>query len=109
MAEKFHLDNHLMRHVTTRLADIGGDFAASSKKLTRTLDQYEGCWGEDDIGKAFDKQYSDNAGKLLDIHKQDGKYLTEAAENAGKSADNVDKVDTKTARKIDSKVPREKS
>lgn len=105
MGENFYLDDGLMRHVTTKLAAVGDDFGASQKKLTETLKQYEGCWGEDDIGKGFAKQYCDDADKVLTGTGKDGEYLTDAATTTQKSADNLNKLDEDAAKRIDSRVP----
>lgn len=101
MAEEFYLDPDLYRQATRQLEEAGKKLEAAQKRLAGTLDQYEGCWGDDEIGKAFQKGYYDNAEKLVDGLGKAATGLVESASVARQNAEDFMKLDQDEAQRID--------
>jgi len=57
MADEFYLDPVGLAQATSRLRASGDRLNSAFSKLTETLDQHDGCWGTDDIGKGFANKY----------------------------------------------------
>jgi uncharacterized protein YukE len=57
MAEDFYLDPDKLAQATGALRYANEELSSQLAKLTGVLQQHDGCWGTDDIGKAFAKKY----------------------------------------------------
>ncbi|MEU3764967.1 hypothetical protein AB0E55_07890 [Amycolatopsis keratiniphila] len=63
MAERLRLDPEALEQVASRLKEAGESFAEAVTELRSELAGTDGCWGDDEIGKSFDKKYRDPAGQ----------------------------------------------
>lgn len=107
MADEFYLDPERFRVVSRDLHDVGTDLKAAQRRLSGILDQYTGAWGSDDIGKAFEKNYYENAEKVRTGSGKAAHGIVETAGNAQKSANNLASLDEESAKKLDAKTKTE--
>ncbi|MGW4132283.1 WXG100 family type VII secretion target [Amycolatopsis japonica] len=61
MAENLRLDPDALERVASNLKGAGERFSEAVADLRSGLAGTEGCWGDDEIGKSFDKKYRDPA------------------------------------------------
>ncbi|MCX2731503.1 WXG100 family type VII secretion target [Saccharopolyspora sp. NFXS83] len=61
MAEDFYLDPDGMHDVNQRIKTAHDELATAFDELTSELAELHGCWGTDDVGKAFEKNYDEPA------------------------------------------------
>lgn len=105
MAEDFYLDEDGVVHFAKGLKRTGNRLTDSYDELTNTLTDYVGCWGDDEIGKGFEKNYWDNSQELIDGMKDGGEGLVDSANGAKKSAHYFADLDLRTAKWLDSQKP----
>jgi uncharacterized protein YukE len=84
MADKLFIDLEGMRAATQQLTHLAADLKTAQQKLSDVLGQYDGAWGTDEPGQAFEKNYYQKA-------EEDRKGLGEAAEGMSASSDNMQK------------------
>lgn len=104
MPDDFYLDPAEFRVVSRDLRDAGRDLEAAQRRLSDVLDQYTGAWGSDDIGKAFEKNYYENAEKVRIGSGKAAGGIIDTARNSQKSADNLASLDEESARRLDAKT-----
>jgi len=104
MADKFYLDPDEFREVSRDLREAGTDLKAAQRRLSRILDQYTGAWGSDDIGKAFETNYYENAEKVRIGAGKAGDAIVDTAGSAQKAANNLASLDEESARKLDAQT-----
>ncbi|MFC9254306.1 WXG100 family type VII secretion target [Amycolatopsis thailandensis] len=101
MAEKFRLNPEELERVAKGLASAGDQFSTSLELLLGELAKYEGCWGHDEIGKSFEKQYVATANGA----KKFGADLSENVESIPamlrKASKSFQQVDEDTAKALD--------
>ncbi|WP_033288613.1 hypothetical protein [Amycolatopsis jejuensis] len=102
MADDFYLDPAAYRNVTRQLSEIGEDLGSSYRRLARVLDDNEGSWGYDEIGKNFQEGYYKKATEYRDGYSKGEVNITKSATVSQKNADNLAKLDDDSARKLDS-------
>ncbi|MFE5566584.1 WXG100 family type VII secretion target [Amycolatopsis japonica] len=61
MAEKFRLDPEGVKVAAARLGNLGERLQGAVRDLELTLTERHGCWGSDDIGEAFAKNYVESS------------------------------------------------
>jgi hypothetical protein len=105
MAEDFYLDEDGVVHFAKGLKRTGNRLTDSYEELTNTLTGYVGCWGDDEIGKGFEKNYWDNSQELIEGMKGGGEGLVDSANGAKKSAHYFADLDLHTAKWLDSQKP----
>jgi uncharacterized protein YukE len=57
------------QRVADRVESAAGIYSAALTALHAVLDQHDGCWSDDEMGKAFAKNYVDTAKQALDDAK----------------------------------------
>lgn len=101
MADNFFLDGTEFEGVTDDLRSTGSDLKADQLLLSNTLVRYNGCWGDDEIGKAFEKNYWGNAEEIRLGTATAGDGIIGTADGAKQSAENLLSVDEATAKWMD--------
>lgn len=101
MADNFYLDPEGMSRATGKLRDLGNRLEGSFKKLEGVLDQHDGCWGGDDIGKAFEKNYVPAATEARKGAGDAAHAIVQTSDDADKSSKVFQSVDEKEAQRID--------
>jgi hypothetical protein len=106
MADEFYLDESAYDAIMTDLQNVGHEIGGDFKRLSDVLVQYDGAWGNDDIGKAFAMKYlgeKDKGGALSDIPALAGveENLVDSGDIGKKNARNFSEVDKETAEKMD--------
>ncbi|MFC9250960.1 hypothetical protein [Amycolatopsis thailandensis] len=104
MAEKFFLDPGGLAEATGRLRALGDRLDQAHRRLADTLHHHDGCWGEDEIGKAFSKNYVPAAANTLEGVREAGPALGAFAGTADKASENFSRVDRDTAARMDASV-----
>jgi hypothetical protein len=107
MAENFYLDEPALDGVADGVLVTGTNFTTAHTKLNDTLLATQGCWGDDDIGKAFEGNYWENAEKVRTGTEGAGEGLVGTSKNMKKSAANLASVDEETAKRLDSQIEEE--
>lgn len=107
MADEFFLDESQFRGVTSDIRSTGSKLQAAHRTLNDTLGQFQGCWGDDDIGKAFEGNYWANAEKVRIGLAEAGPGLVTTGDNVQKKADQLADVDDETADWLDKQVPQD--
>ncbi|GAA1981819.1 hypothetical protein [Amycolatopsis minnesotensis] len=106
MADDFFLDETAYDAIMTDLQSTGQKIGESYQLLTDVLLEYDGAWGGDDIGKAFEKKYlgdSDDSGARGDLKAFDGveDNIKEVADIGKKNAKTFAGLDHDTAQRLD--------
>ncbi len=101
MAKDFYLDESAFGSVVGGLDGTGHGLKGDQVRLSTTLDQYTGCWGDDEIGKAFENNYWANAEKIRLGTGDAADGIIGTAESAGETAEILASVDEETARRLD--------
>jgi hypothetical protein len=104
VADRFELDENGAVEAGERARSAGQALLAAHRKLVAVLDDHDGCWGDDDLGRAFANKYvqvadgtRENTEVLATNLVDTGTYIVNAAR---KLAD----VDEDNARRIDGLV-----
>lgn len=87
------LDSDRVAEENRKLRQIGSRFKDAVSKIKADAQRYDGCWGGDELGQAFAKNYAPSATQTL-------KDVDTVQNNVTTVADNVDQV-VKELRKID--------
>ena len=61
MADDFYLDPDGMRDANQRIKTAHDEMSAAFDELNAELTELYGCWGNDDVGKAFGENYKEPA------------------------------------------------
>ncbi|GHF44857.1 uncharacterized protein YukE [Amycolatopsis bartoniae] len=101
MAENFRLDPAALEEATRRLGSLGDRITTAYHELAGVLDEHDGCWGEDDIGKAFAQNYVPNAKQVREGAEQAGPGVIELRNDIDDASKTFQSVDEDEARRID--------
>lgn len=101
MAEKFFLDPEGAAQAARDLRETGDRLGAAYDTLTSVLDAHDGCWGDDDIGKSFAKNYVDPAAEVRTGGESAVQGLHDAADGIDESSELYLSVDEDNAAQID--------
>ncbi|ONI87847.1 hypothetical protein ALI144C_07850 [Actinosynnema sp. ALI-1.44] len=101
MADEFFLDPNGFQRFTNGLDDAGTDLGNAYRKLSDVLTQFKGCWGDDEIGKGFQKNYYKDAEDLREGAGKLSKGLVETAANASQKGKSMAELDEESARILD--------
>jgi hypothetical protein len=104
MGEKFRLDPESLDSANSEFHIVGETFGRAFDTLAGVLDDHHGCWGTDDIGKAFDKNYTASATEVRGYSKDAVTGMGELYEGVGESSETFQGVDYENAVKIDDAV-----
>jgi hypothetical protein len=110
VADRFELDENAAVAAGRRARTAGLRLREAHRELVAVLDDHDGCWGDDDIGKAFANKYVQTADgtrentKILATNLVDtGDYIVDAArEFAGVDEDNARRFDRILADNVES-------
>ncbi|MDT8912077.1 hypothetical protein [Amycolatopsis sp. PS_44_ISF1] len=110
MADDFYLDEGAYDGIMDDLKTVGTAYGDGFRKLTAVLDQYDGAWGGDDIGKAFAEKYIEegHVNDHVNNYGQGEEGLVESAKNGKESAKTLAELDYENAKDLDSKTTAEK-
>jgi hypothetical protein len=104
MGENFRLDPEGLDNANAELLVVGNTFGAAYDNLVLVLDDHHGCWGDDDIGKAFAKNYVDSAREVRDGAKGSVDGIHELHDGVDESSTTFQSVDEESAILIDRSV-----
>jgi hypothetical protein len=107
MAENFYLDEPAFEGVADNILVSGTNLGTAYGKLNDVLLATQGCWGDDDIGKAFEKNYWENAEEVRVGMANAGEGLVETSKNVRKKAEVLADLDERNAKWLDSQVGEE--
>ncbi|TVT18521.1 hypothetical protein FNH05_35490 [Amycolatopsis rhizosphaerae] len=106
MTENFRLDPDGLSAATKRLGAMGEKLRASYTELVRVLDEHDGCWGGDDIGKSFAQNYVPNARKARDSAQEATEGIVQLGDDTDSAAATFESVDHDSAQRIDAATSR---
>lgn len=104
MGEQFRLDPEGLADANAELLVTGNTLGRAYDSLVLVLDDHHGCWGDDDIGKAFAKNYVDPATEVRDGAKGSVDGIRELHDGVDESSTTFQSVDEESAIQIDSSV-----
>jgi hypothetical protein len=107
MAENFFLDEPAFEGVTDGMVVAGTNLNTAYVALDGVLTATQGCWGDDDIGKAFEKNYWENAEEVWTGMETAGEGINGTAQGARRKARDLASLDERNAKWLDSQVPEE--
>ncbi|SEF38522.1 hypothetical protein SAMN05421837_1262 [Amycolatopsis pretoriensis] len=105
MADKLFIDPEGMRSATQQLTNLAADLKAAQGKLSDVLAQYEGAWGTDEPGEAFEKNYYQKAEKDRKGLGNAAEGMAASARNMQKSAEFMEGLDSSAAQAFDEQPP----
>lgn len=105
MAEDFYLDEDGMRGVTGGMRFSGEEMKSAFTDLENGLAPFVGCWGNDEIGKAFEKNYWPNASMMLDGYRPAGDDMVKGADVTMDNVTYFASLDEDNAKWLDSQKP----
>jgi len=101
MSDGFYLDPDGLASATKKINDAATALGGKLVKLKGVLDQHDGCWGTDDIGKAFAQNYQGGADNLKEGSDNASQNMGSLAENLDGSAKDLEAVDEEQAAAMD--------
>jgi hypothetical protein len=101
VADRFELDESDAHAAGNRAETAGERLLAAHRELVAVLNDREGCWGDDDIGKAFAKNYVGMADGTRENTEILGTNLSDVGEGIRVIASDLADVDEDNARRID--------
>ncbi|GAA5151923.1 MULTISPECIES: hypothetical protein [Amycolatopsis] len=101
MAEKFFLDPAALARETQALRGTGRRLSVAVEKLNAVLDRHDGCWGKDDIGEAFEKNYAASARETRGYNKDAADGIVQVSDDLDKDSELFQSVDEDNAERID--------
>lgn len=104
MAENFRLDPQALSTANGEFKIVGDNLGDAFTVLTGVLDDHDGCWGDDDIGKAFEKNYKEPAKEVRGYAGDAIEGMGELNEGVDESRETFEGVDYENAKKIDASV-----
>lgn len=102
MADDFFLDPVELQDLTNKLEATGVALGDAQRTLSSRLDKHKGAWGRDDIGKAFEKGYYDNAEDIRVGAGNAASGISDTAHNIAESGAAFQSVDEESAAWMDS-------
>ncbi|NKY86107.1 WXG100 family type VII secretion target [Nocardia veterana] len=93
MSDELRIDTDALRRDGARLAELGDRVSLTHAGLRDSLASVDGCWGDDDLGNAFAKDFTPQADRLLeDLHALE-ESLRGTARQVGAAAQNFEAHD----------------
>jgi len=93
MAERTSIDMAGTQAVIQQLRQLGMSFEQAAATMKDAAARYDGCWGNDEFGEAFAKNYAPNAGKTIENVSTLANNLGLTADAVTKAVDNLVQVD----------------
>ena len=85
MPNEFQIDPERLLTALSSLGSTGDDFQSAMSQWRSTLQQHDGCWGDDEMGKKFGENFvkaEQQADQLADPSKQWFGYANEGLRQA---------------------------
>jgi hypothetical protein len=101
VAERFELDEDAAKDAGDRAGSAGQRLRDAHRELVAVLDDRDGCWGDDDIGKAFANSYVEFADGTRDNTKMIATNLADTGKYVVSVVDEFVDADADNAREID--------
>lgn len=101
MPEDFYLDPAALDVEIAALRTTGSTLSAAFTTLTGVLDDHHGCWGTDEIGEAFAKNYVAPEAEFRTNGQATVDGLRDAADGVEESSEVFQSVDQDNAERID--------
>jgi hypothetical protein len=105
MGEKFRLDPEALDSANGEFHVVGETLGTAFHTLAGVLDEHDGCWGSDDIGKAFEKNYKAPATEVRTYSGDAVTGMGELYDGVAESSETFQGVDYDNAVTIDNAVP----
>jgi uncharacterized protein YukE len=100
MSDVMRVDSAALRQAVPRFAAVSSQLDGVFRRLAAALAAEGECWGADDTGKAFAKEYLPAAQQIADA----GREVTDAVEDVGvrlvKVADLADAADARAGNRL---------
>lgn len=90
-----------MDPTTKELGGVSEQFKSALADLTGVLKAHEGCWGEDQIGKAFERKYQGPADDVKEYAADTDETVSKLPGILKKAAESFQQVDADGAKRID--------
>ncbi len=97
VADETYVDLPGVRRNAEGVRRIRSDLAGPLERLNALSAEYEGCWGSDDIGRAFGEKYSPDSTEARAGVGETAEGLDIYADNLEISADNLSRLDEDNA------------
>lgn len=81
--QNFYLDPEGLGAANEQIRKIQADLQAEYDKLIGAVDEHYGCWGTDDAGKAFEKNFKESEGPA----REGGQAINDGTRELSKSVD----------------------
>jgi hypothetical protein len=107
MADNFYLDEPAFEGVTDSMLVTGTNLGTDYDNLNGVLLATQGCWGDDEIGKAFEGNYWEDAEDIRVKLAPAGEGLVTSAKGVRGKARDLASLDEENARWLDSQVEEE--
>jgi hypothetical protein len=104
MAESFRLDPSGLTSANEEFLGTGNSLGEAFDNLILVLDDHHNCWGDDDIGKAFAKNYVTPAEEVRTASKECVTGMHELYDGVTESVETFESVDEESAIEIDKSV-----
>jgi hypothetical protein len=104
MGERFRLDPEALDSANSEFHIVGETLSGAFDTLTGILDDHHGCWGTDDIGKAFAKNYETPSTEVRGYSKDAVTGMGDLYDGVSESSETFQGVDYDNAVKIDDAV-----
>ncbi|RSN04059.1 hypothetical protein DMC63_39950 [Streptomyces sp. WAC 05977] len=101
MPETFRLDPEGASAAAARLGALGEMLQNSLRVLEGTLDDHHGCWGKDDIGKAFANNYVPPSDEARQGARAAAEGTVQLEDGIKKSVEVLKDLDQASAARID--------
>ncbi len=82
--ENTRFDVDALGDINKKLRSVGEDLTASFEQMKSTLDEHWGCWGNDELGEGFIKQFEKANPDLQKAAEATGPQHTQMADEIDK-------------------------
>ncbi|MGW5517132.1 hypothetical protein [Nocardia africana] len=100
MSDELRLDPDALRQDGARLAELGDRVGRTYARLQHGLAAADGCWGDDDLGEAFARDFTPHADQLLAGLRAMQESLRGVAQQVANSAHDFESQDLHGASRI---------
>jgi hypothetical protein len=101
VADRFELDEEAAREAADRAQSAGERLLDAHRALVTVLDELHGCWGDDDVGKAFSNEYVGLADATRANTGVLGTNLSDVGDFVDSAVSDFTRTDEENARAVD--------
>ncbi|MCA1185266.1 WXG100 family type VII secretion target [Saccharopolyspora sp. 6T] len=101
MADDFYLDPDGMRAANQRIKTAHSEMEAAFDELSAELAELYGCWGNDDVGKAFEENYKEPEKNIKEGSKGILDGVDELTGSLDEAVDEFVEVDEQNRRNVE--------